>query len=131
MATAQYETRTETVEKTVVVLTLTEDEAEDLRSEISGAAGTGRLVSVHRALTRPVNPPPAADTFEYDGVTYELGVIYRDRTGDRFKFEAGTTGADGTPQGRFWDPDREAFGGLEWTLRGVVACWAPLTKVSA
>lgn len=29
---------------------------------------------------------PAADTFTHDGVTYELGVDYEDRDGDRWKF---------------------------------------------
>ncbi|CAM5405178.1 hypothetical protein SMICM304S_03452 [Streptomyces microflavus] len=40
MASAQYETRTETVEKTVVVLTLTEGEADALRDIVGASDGT-------------------------------------------------------------------------------------------
>ncbi|MYW28341.1 phiSA1p31-related protein [Streptomyces sp. SID2119] len=129
MATAQYGTRTRTVEETVVVLTLTEDEADALEALVLGESGAV-MERIYRALRQTEPPAPAADTFEYDGVTYELGATYRDRVGDKFTFEAGTAGPDRTPRGRFWDSDQGKFGDLTWTLREVVSSWAPLTKVT-
>lgn len=72
-----------------------------------------------------------ADTFEYEGVTYEMGATYQDRVGDKFTFEAGTAGPGETPRGRFWDSNRGKFGDSCWTLSEVVDGWAPLTKVTA
>ncbi|MGW6638499.1 phiSA1p31-related protein [Streptomyces cyaneofuscatus] len=86
MAEAQYETRTRTVEETVVVLTLTEGEADELRTLIGQSSATPDRVALLNALTRPSQPAPAAETFEYDGVTYELGATYRDRDGDKWHF---------------------------------------------
>ncbi|MEV7250251.1 phiSA1p31-related protein [Streptomyces cyaneofuscatus] len=90
MATAQYETRTRTVEETVVVLTLTEDEAKELREHIERVAVSGVVYRVYEALIKSTppaqQPAPAADTFEYDGVTYELNATYVDRDGDKWHF---------------------------------------------
>lgn len=90
MATAQYDTRTRTVEETVVVLTLTEDEADALR-EVIGAStsASGIVYRVYGALAKPTQgeqPASAADTFEYDGVTYDLGATYVDRDNDTWHF---------------------------------------------
>ncbi|GAA3018660.1 phiSA1p31-related protein [Streptomyces fulvorobeus] len=141
MASAQYETRTRTVEETIVVLRLTEDEADELRDEISSAAGTGRLCSVHRALSKPAPSEAKApsDTFEYNGVTYEMGAVYQDADGDHFDFKAELSGPgmsgmanDRTPIGRFRggyaDGEPNDWG---WTLGEVVDNHGPLTKVSA
>lgn len=133
MATAQYDTRTRTVEETVVVLTLTEDEAVELRQHIEKVPVSGVVYRVYEALIKPTppeQPAPAADTFEYDGVTYELGATYRDRTGDFFKIESDIHPMDGTPRARLWDPDAEEFGSLNWTLASVVSSWSPLTKAN-
>ncbi|MFB7479531.1 phiSA1p31-related protein [Streptomyces anulatus] len=88
MATAQYETRTRTVEEKVVVLTLTEDEADELRTIVGLADGTRTTVRIYQALEKIEAPTPAqaADTFEYDGVTYELGARYEDCDGDPWYF---------------------------------------------
>ncbi|MFD4234268.1 phiSA1p31-related protein [Streptomyces sp. NPDC058542] len=89
MATAQYETRTRTVEETVVILTLTEDEARALREVIGEATVSGMVYRVYEALSKPTSPEqpaPAAETFEYDGVTYDLGVRYTDKDNDPWYF---------------------------------------------
>ncbi|OSC76493.1 hypothetical protein B5180_01680 [Streptomyces sp. BF-3] len=88
MATAQYDTRTRTVEETVVVLTLTEDEADALKEELVLISGSEVVRQVLGALRRPTTeqPAPAADTFEYDGVTYELDAAYTDRDNDTWYF---------------------------------------------
>ncbi|MFE3144772.1 phiSA1p31-related protein [Streptomyces scopuliridis] len=132
MATAQYETRTRTVEETVVVLTLTEFEADELRRVVGAADGTHTMVRIFGALekpTPPAAPEPSADTFEYEGVTYELGAVYRDREGDHFKFEMPLS-ADGTPGGRSRYIDGSGFGGPHWTLAEVAGAYGPLTKVT-
>ncbi|WP_406324054.1 phiSA1p31-related protein [Streptomyces niveus] len=90
MATAQYETRSRTVEETVVVLTLTEDEADELREIVGNADGSLALERVYRALASPAAPEADAeastDTYEYDGVTYDLSARYRDCEGDEWTF---------------------------------------------
>ncbi|WP_326742612.1 phiSA1p31-related protein [Streptomyces sp. NBC_01768] len=139
MAKAQYETRTRTVEETVVVLTLTEDEANELRH----VAGTSRRIAlrgIYHALRVPSAPEPetSADTFELYGIVYEIGAVYRDAEGDHFDFKAelsapGTpdNNDDGTPigrfRGRYADGDPNKWG---WSLREVVENHGPLTKVT-
>ncbi|MFB7188433.1 phiSA1p31-related protein [Streptomyces sp. NPDC056230] len=142
MAHAQYETRTRTVEEKFVVLTLTGDEARTLRSVLDGYSGPNS-VAIYRALVRPTAArtatDEAGDTFEYEGITYEIGAIYRDADGDHFDFKAelsapGTPdrNADGTPIGRFRGQrvGREP-NNWNWSLREVVECHGPLTKVTA
>ncbi|MFB7823838.1 phiSA1p31-related protein [Streptomyces hydrogenans] len=125
MARAQYETRTETVEKTVVVLELSEDEADDLRDLVAAADGTRRMVSIFNALQKPEAPraEESADTFEYDGVRYDLRVPYRDRDGDVWYFarfgDGVRAGIGRTPRNADdGDPFRTAAG------------YGPLTKVT-
>ncbi|WP_097964567.1 phiSA1p31-related protein [Streptomyces sp. or20] len=131
MATAQYDNRTRTVEETVVVLTLTEHEAEALKDELILIHGSEVVRQVLGALRRPTakQSAPTADTFEYDGVTYELGATYRDTEGDRFTFERGTK-SDGTPPGRLHYADG-SHGDTNWSLGEVVHNYGPLTKVLA
>ncbi|MER5501339.1 phiSA1p31-related protein [Streptomyces sp. NPDC002561] len=90
MAHAQYETRTRTVEETVVVLTLTEDEAKELRDVVREDGSTRAMARIYRALMKPEapepEPEPSADTFEHDGVTYDLNAKYRDTDGDVWRF---------------------------------------------
>ncbi|MFE6493381.1 phiSA1p31-related protein [Streptomyces sp. NPDC057748] len=140
MAEAQYETRTRTVEETVVVLTLTEEEADELR-QVAGMSSGYAMARVYRALTQPAAPEgatTAAETFEYKGITYEIGAIYRDAEGDHFDFRAELSAfdtpdcnADGTPIGR--NRGQYADGkpnGWNWSLREVVENHGPLTKVT-
>ncbi|MGP3750859.1 phiSA1p31-related protein [Streptomyces sp. IBSNAI001] len=98
MATAQYETRTRTVEETVVVLTLTEDEADELRTIVGLADGTRTTVRIYQALEKieAPKPAPADDTFEYDGVTYDLDATYADKQGDTWTF-TGNRHSNGSP----------------------------------
>lgn len=126
MAIAQYDTRTRTVEETVVVLTLTEDEADELRHVVGAASGTRTLVRIFDVLaapTPPATPAPAADTFEYDGVTYELNATYVDRDNDTWYFaRIGSEvigGGDHKPE----DPD-------DGCSLDFVMDYRPLTKVT-
>lgn len=132
MATAQHETRTRTVEEMVTVLTLTEDEADELRKVVEEANGTRATVSILRALQTPETPEAETptDTCEFDGVTYEMGSVYRDQEGDLFKFETSLITVDGTPRGRLAYTDGSGFGGLNWSLAEVVKDFGPLTKVT-
>ncbi|WP_405927879.1 phiSA1p31-related protein [Streptomyces griseus] len=127
MAEAQYETRTRTVEETVVVLTMTEDEADALRQHIEKVPVSGVVYRVYEALgkpTPPVQPVPTADTFEYDGVTYELGAKYTDKDNDPWYFV------------KFGD---DVVGGGSAEIRDVddgrtldyVMSYRPLTKVTS
>lgn len=129
MATAQYETRTRTTEETVVVLTLTEDEADALREVVGASDGTRTMVRIFDALDRPTppeKPASAADTFEYDGVTYDLNAQYVDKDGDIWSFRrrenGDTEGHLQTWAATHWDP----YFGLPYVAR----TYAPLTKVT-
>ncbi|MFF6928325.1 phiSA1p31-related protein [Streptomyces californicus] len=96
MATAQRGTRTRTVEETVVVLTLTEDEADALEALVLGESGAV-MERIYWALRQTEPPAPAADTFEYNGVVYDLGAQYRDQDGDVWSF-TGRLSGDGIPR---------------------------------
>ncbi|EHM24253.1 hypothetical protein SPW_7347 [Streptomyces sp. W007] len=129
MAEAQYETRTRTIEETVVVLTLTEDEAAWLRSSMDDYNGPNST-SIRNALMAPSpeQPAPAAETFEYDGVTYDLTKTYTDRDDDDWNFSPNLRGSDGSPLGRF--RHRRDYEGDGYTLAYVVEQFGPLTKVA-
>ncbi|MFE5093256.1 phiSA1p31-related protein [Streptomyces sp. NPDC056638] len=136
MAHAQYETRTRTVEETVVVLTLTEDEAEELAGRLLyDADDSERMREVVAALRTPAAPETApdqaGDTFDHNGITYEYGVLYRDPEGDYFEMRRETDAGDGTPVGRYryLKPTAEP-GEWSWTLAEVVGTHGPLTKVT-
>ncbi|MFB7012929.1 MULTISPECIES: phiSA1p31-related protein [unclassified Streptomyces] len=139
MAEAQYETRTRTVEEKFVTLTLTEDEADELR-QVAGVSSGYAMARVYRALTQPTapEPEPSADTFSYQGTTYEMGAIYRDVEGDHFDFKAELSAfdtpdcnADGTPIGRYRGQYADGKpNGWNWSLREVVENHGPLTKVT-
>lgn len=135
MAEAQYETRARTVDEKVVVLRLTEDEAEELRTVVGAADGTREMVRIFQALSNPsasgTTSDVTGDTFEWEGVAYEYGVLYRDGEGDYFEIRR-VIDADGTPVGRyrFVRPTAQP-GDWAWTLAEVVANHGPLAKVTA
>ncbi|WP_069752927.1 phiSA1p31-related protein [Streptomyces sp. EN16] len=128
MATAQYETRTRTVEETVVVLTLTEDEAVELRQHIEKVPVSGVVYRVYEALTAPTaaQPAPSTDTFEYEGVTYDLNAKYTDKDGDVWSFRRR---ASGDTEGHFQGWDEGHWDGF-FDLPYVAQKCAPLTKVT-
>ncbi|MFJ5103210.1 phiSA1p31-related protein [Streptomyces sp. NPDC088554] len=139
MATAQYDTRTRTAEETVVVLTLTEDEADELRHVVGAADGTRTMVHIFGALGKPAQPASleaagektyTPTVFTYGGVTYEMGAVYRDKEGDHFKFETPLSLTDNTPRGRIGNREGSSFGGPRWTLAEVASDFGPLTKVT-
>lgn len=128
MAHAQYETRTKTVEETVVVLRLTEDEADTLRSILDGYSGPNS-VSIRSALAKPTAPMEAAtsgDTFEYAGVTYDLGAAYRDQEDDCWTF-TGRCSPGGSPYVTMYAGSDNRFD----TLSRIVHAYGPLTKVTS
>ncbi|MGW1547486.1 phiSA1p31-related protein [Streptomyces sp. NPDC002346] len=134
MASAQYETRTRTVEERFVVLTLTEDEAEELREMAGGTSG--RLAAgIYRVLASPTAAEAATDeagdTFTHSGITYEIGVLYHDTEGDYFEMRREIDAEDGTPVGRYryCSPTAQP-GDWAWTLAEVVHNHGPLTKVT-
>jgi hypothetical protein len=116
MATAQYETRSRTVTETAVVLVLTEDEADDLRGLVGAADATPNRVAILRALTEPSG---STDTFDYRGVTYEMGATYQDDTGDDWKFRHTPGGLPVSTAGS-WSEGRD--------LAYVVSEYGPLRK---
>ncbi|MFC8583196.1 phiSA1p31-related protein [Streptomyces sp. NPDC057217] len=125
MAHAQYETRTRTVEETVVVLELTEDEADELRDVLGESDGTPTRVRILAALQKP-EPSKAeepASTFEYGGVVYDLTATYRDDEGDAWRF-TGETHSDGSPK-------LHCAGSYRTEIGDVLAAFGPLTKVPA
>ncbi|MEV7855144.1 phiSA1p31-related protein [Streptomyces sp. NPDC088183] len=133
MAQAQYETRTRTVEETFVVLTLTEDEADELR-EVLGCHAVDALYRIYSALSKPVAPEPetSAYIFEHQGVAYEYGAMYRDTEGDHFEFDSVvSTDGTNTPRGRLVSRFGDAAGEWNWSLGEVVHGYGPLTKVTA
>ncbi|WNI28623.1 phiSA1p31-related protein [Streptomyces sp. ITFR-6] len=126
MAEAQYEIRTETVEKTVVVLTLTEDEASSLKGVLEALDYTGCLTSLLASLTKPTAPETSADTFEYGGVTYDLHAAYIDQEDDTWTFTGRRT--DGG------DPYVTMYAGRDNrgdTLSSIVHGYGPLEKVTS
>ncbi|MFI9123845.1 phiSA1p31-related protein [Streptomyces bikiniensis] len=129
MAHAQYATRTRTVEETVVVLELTEDEADELRDALGESDGTPTRVRILAALQKP-EPPKAeepANTFEYDGAVYDLDAKYEDRDGDRWSFSPVQLDATGVPRGRY--RDRAEYEEV-YNLAKVVDDFGPLIKVT-
>ncbi|WP_327379411.1 phiSA1p31-related protein [Streptomyces sp. NBC_01212] len=130
MAEAQYETRTRTVEEMVVILTITADEADWLRTALDTFPGPTSS-SIRDALMDITSPAPetSADTFEYDGVTYDLTKTYTDRDDDDWNFSTDLRGSDGAPLARF--RHRTDYEGGGYTLAYVVAQFGPLTKVYA
>ncbi|MEV7425191.1 phiSA1p31-related protein [Streptomyces sp. NPDC091212] len=126
MAEAQYETRTRTVEETVIVLTLTEDEADALKEELILISGSEVVRRMLGALRRPAaeQPAPSADTFEHDGVTCDLNARYRDRDGDVWRFERRP---DGSVRGSWYGTD---IGDYHSLLSDVATECGPLTKVT-
>ncbi|MET9959293.1 phiSA1p31-related protein [Streptomyces sp. NPDC006326] len=91
MATAEYETTTRTVEETLVVLKLTEDEADELCEIVGAADGTRRAVAILQALQRPEAPKPST-TYTYRGETYDMGATYLDDSGDPWIFGLNSAG---------------------------------------
>ncbi|WP_405927880.1 phiSA1p31-related protein [Streptomyces griseus] len=91
--------------------------------ELGGVEGG----SVYAAEVTPVDDKPA-DGFEYEGIFYEYGALYRDRDGDLFRFRS-MLSDDGTPQGQaaYGAEDGEG-GGWHWSLAEVLRDYAPLTK---
>lgn len=81
MAHAQRETRTRTVEETVVVLTISEDEADSLRLLIDRHDTRGALSETRAALESPGTTDPGT-TAIHNAVTYDLRAQYRDTDGD-------------------------------------------------
>ncbi|MFE6518850.1 phiSA1p31-related protein [Streptomyces sp. NPDC057748] len=131
MAEAQYETRTRTVEETVIVLKLTEDEADELR-QVAGMSSGYAMARVYRALTQPAAPETeTAAGFEYAGEIYEYGIQYRDIDGDVFEFDSVlSTDGTNTPRGRRVYKSGER-GDWIWSLAEVVDRCDHLTKVTA
>lgn len=127
MATAQYETRTRTVEETVVVLTLTEDEADELRKVVGAADGTRTMVCILRAIGAPgvPNPETSADTYQYNGMTYDLTERYRDCEGDEWSF-TGRRSAEGVPHVTMYEGSDNTADTIVSIARG----YGPLTKVT-
>ncbi|MFB8071094.1 phiSA1p31-related protein [Streptomyces californicus] len=123
MATAQYGTRTRTVEETVVVLTLTEDEADALEALVLGESGAV-MERIYWALRQTEPPAPAADTFEYDGVVYDLNAKYTDCDGDVWSF-TGRLSHDGIPRVSF-----TGYGDNAGTIVDIAKAYGPLTKVT-
>ncbi|WP_329168345.1 phiSA1p31-related protein [Streptomyces sp. NBC_01267] len=82
----------------------------------------------HVAELTPVDDEPA-DGFEYNGETYEYGVLYRDREGDRFEFDSVLfTDGTNTPRGRLTFADGTR-GYWSWGLAEVVNGYGPLKKI--
>ncbi|MFD6363483.1 phiSA1p31-related protein [Streptomyces roseolus] len=123
MAHAQYETRTETVETTVVVLELSEDEADELRRLVNDNGDSPELYRVHEALRKPEAPQPT-NTYTVDGITYDLDAKYRDREDEVWEF-TGRTAQNGEPYVTF-------MGNVDNidTISEIEESWGPLTKVT-
>ncbi|GGY88867.1 hypothetical protein CP967_31310 [Streptomyces nitrosporeus] len=129
MATAQYDTRTRTLEETVIVLTLTQDEADELREVLASDASTRATVCILDALTRPTQPEqsaPAADTYtSAAGITYDLSASYRDRGGDVWEFTGKRTVHSGRPFVTY-----TGYMDNDDTVDDIEANWGPLVKVT-
>ncbi|WP_186783692.1 phiSA1p31-related protein [Streptomyces sp. CBG33] len=129
MAEARYETTSRTVEETSVVLTLTEEEAKELRRIVGEAESTPAGLSILSALTFATHGEPTAqpvDGFEYAGAMYEYGVVYEDQRGDSFEFDAEKTD-DGTPRGRL--VYSRGPGAWVWSLAEAVDGYGPLHRI--
>lgn len=135
MAEARYETTSRTVEETSVVLTLTEEEAKELRRIVGESESTPASLSILSALTFATHAAPTAqpfDGFEYAGAMYEYGVVYEDQSGDRFEFDA-KKADDGTPRGRLvyyggYDECGD-YGQWNWSLAEAVDDYGPLCRI--
>ncbi|MFJ6237974.1 phiSA1p31-related protein [Streptomyces griseus] len=129
MATAQYDTRTRTVEETVVVLTLTEDEADALREVIGAADGTRTMVRIFDVLDRPAPPEQpalAAETYTSPaGIIYDLSATYRDRSGDVWEFTGKRSAHSCKPFVTY-----TGYMDNDDTVDDIEAEWGPLTKVT-
>ncbi|MEU0860644.1 phiSA1p31-related protein [Streptomyces griseofuscus] len=79
--------------------------------------------TVHVAEVERIDSTPA-DTYEHDGVTYDLSARYRDRDGDVWKFER--IGDD--VYGDFGVGAYPTEGG--WTLASAARHYGPLTRVN-
>lgn len=66
---------------------------------------------------------PAGDTYEHDGVTYDLTARYRDRDGDVWKFERRP---DGKVLGTYFSRSVDEY---DDELSEVVSGYGPLTRV--
>ncbi|PKA37927.1 phiSA1p31-related protein [Streptomyces sp. SM8] len=138
MAEARYETTSRTVEEISVVLVLTEEEADELRAAVGVTFRSPTLSAIYSALTNPVpDEPPVQpiDGFEYEGVTYEYGVTYEDKSGDCFEFDA-KKADDGTPRGRLvYYGGYDECGGYDdydqwnWSLAEAVDDYGPLCRI--
>ncbi|MFD3361588.1 phiSA1p31-related protein [Streptomyces albidoflavus] len=139
MAEARYETTSRTVEETSVVLTLTEEETKELRRIVGESESTPAGLSILSALTHathaelPSRQP--SDGFEYEGGLYEYGVVYEDKSGDRFEFDA-KKADDGTPRGRLvyyggYDEcgGYDDYGRWNWSLAEAVDDYGPLRRI--
>ncbi|MEW1551394.1 phiSA1p31-related protein [Streptomyces tsukubensis] len=114
----------------VVVLTLTEDEAGELRALVGASDATPARVRIVTALNG-VRKPQAdesaspADTVEYDGRTYDLTARYKDSDGDVWRFRrrlgGGTEGHLARWRADTWDGAS--------SLEFVVQTFGPLTRV--
>ncbi|MFB8071095.1 phiSA1p31-related protein [Streptomyces californicus] len=81
---------------------------------------------VYAAEVTPI--AESADGFEYEGVVYEYGALYRDREGDLFRFRS-TLSGDGTPRGQaVFGPADDEGGAWHWSLAEVLSDYAPLIK---
>ncbi|WP_328967929.1 phiSA1p31-related protein [Streptomyces sp. NBC_00239] len=93
-----------------------------------GSAGHGsRNGEWYCAEVEPVDEPQA-DTYEYNGVTYDLTARYRDADGDYWSFVR----VGDTVRGMYSCFDRDASGAVDehsTTLRDAVYRYGPLTRV--
>ncbi|WP_369147084.1 phiSA1p31-related protein [Streptomyces sp. R44] len=122
MAHAQYETRTRTVEETVVVLEISENDADELRAIVGAADGTRAMVRVFQAL-EAIGAPMKSETYA-TGSTYELNAKYRDRSGDVWEF-TGKRSQSGEPYVTY-----TGFMDNEDTISEIEREWGPLVKVT-
>lgn len=74
-----------------------------------------------------VEPVTDEDTYEYDGVIYDLTAKYRDRDGDVWKFNSATRGEDDTPAGSM---NGYAGDDYSYTLGYAAKNYGPLTRVT-
>jgi hypothetical protein len=126
MATAQYETRTRTLEETLVVLTLSEDEADELRALIDRADNRGVLSDLRDALRAPA----AGDLYNHDGITYDLTAKYQDQDGDYWTFRRYDDEVRGYCGRDIHRDYSSLIGPYSDTLAEAVRSYGPLTKVT-
>ncbi|MER6485706.1 phiSA1p31-related protein [Streptomyces virginiae] len=122
MASAQYETATRTVEETLVVLKLTEDEADALREIVGASDGTRLHVGILKALEQIGHG--ADGTYTPTVKAYDLSAAYRDRSGDVWTF-TGRRAPDGEPYVTYTDTASNTD-----RITDIEREWGPLTKVT-